>query len=136
MTTQIQHINPPGLFRNPAFSQAVVTQGKGKTVYIGGQDAVNTQGQVVGIGDIGAQTKQVMQNLQTALEACGASFENIVKLTIFIVQGQDLRQGFMASQQYLGGLKNPPAISGVFVAALARPEYLVEVEAIAFIPEE
>ncbi|MBZ4192267.1 RidA family protein [Niabella beijingensis] len=136
MTPQIQHINPEGLSKNPAFSQAVITLGKGKTVYIGGQDAINAQGRIIGIGDIGVQTDQVMQNLQTALTACGATFEHIVKLTIFIVHGQDLRLGFQASQKYLGGLKNPPAISGMFVAALARPEYLVEVEAIAFIPGE
>ncbi len=136
MHNQVQYINPDGLFRNPAFSQAVTTHGKGKTIYIGGQDAVNAQGEIVGQGDVGEQTEQVMQNLQTALAACGASFDNLVKLTIYIVQGQDLYRGFQASQKYLGNLKNPPAISGLFVAALANPNYLVEVDAIAFLPEE
>ena len=135
MSKKIQYINPEGLSKNPAFSQVVTTQGNGKTIYIGGQDAVNPQGEIVGKGDIAEQTEQVMKNLQTALSACGATFDNLVKLTIHIVQGQDLYRGFQASQKYLGNLKNPPAITGFFVAALARPDYLVEVEAIAFIPE-
>lgn len=136
MSNQIQFLNPEGLPKNPAFSQVAITQGNGKTIYIGGQDAMNEKGEIVGKGDLAVQTEQVMKNLQTALTACGAGFENVVKLTIYIVQGQDLRQGFQASQKYLGGLKNPPAITGIFVAALATPDYLVEIDAIAFVPAE
>lgn len=76
-----------------------------------------------------------MENLKIALTACGATFENLVKLTIHIVQGQDLQRGFQASQKYLGNLTNPPAITGFFVSALGHPDFLVEVDAVAFIPE-
>jgi enamine deaminase RidA (YjgF/YER057c/UK114 family) len=136
MSNNVQFLNPDGLSRNPAFSQVVITQGKGKTIYIGGQDSVNSQREIVGKGDIAEQTNQVMKNLQIALAACGATFNNLVKLSIYIVQGQDLYRGFQASQKFLGNLKNPPAISGFFVAALANPDFLVEIDAIAFIPEE
>lgn len=136
MSNQIQYINPDGLFKNPAFSQIVTTQGSGKTIYIGGQNAVNAQREIVGKGDISEQTEQVMRNIQTALSACGATFDNLIKLTIYIVQGQDLYRGFQSSQRYLGGLKNPPAITGFFVSALAHPDFLVEIDAIAFIPGE
>lgn len=136
MNKNVKYINPDGLSKNPAFSQVVITQGKGKTIYIGGQDAVNAQGEIVGKGDIFEQTDQVMKNLQIALSASGATFNNLIKLSIYIVQGQDLYRGFQASQKYLGNLKNPPAITGIFVAALAHPDYLVEVDAIAFIPDE
>lgn len=136
MSKNVQYINPDGLLKNPAFSQVVTTQGKGKTIYIGGQDAVNAQRDIVAKGDIGGQTEQVMKNLQTALSACDATFENLVKLSIYIVQGQDLYRGFHASQKFLGNLKNPPTITGFFVAALAHPDYLVEVDAIAFVSEE
>lgn len=136
MNDKIQYISPDGLSKNPAFSQVVTTQGNGKTIYIGGQDAVNEKGEIIGKGNIAEQTEQVMKNIQTALLACGATFDNLVKLTIHIVQGQDIRLGFQASQKYLSGLKNPPAITGFFVSALARPEFLVEVDAIAFISEE
>lgn len=135
MSGKIEFINPEGLFKNPAFSQVVATEGKGKTIYIGGQNAVNEKGEIVGKGDIGQQTEQVLKNIQTALAACGATFVNLVKLSIFIAHGQDLYRGFQASQKYLGHLKNPPAITSLFVPALAHPDYLVEIEAVAFLPE-
>lgn len=135
MNDKIQHINPDGLSKNPAFSQIVTTQGKGKTIYIGGQDAVNAQEEIVGKGDITEQTEQVIKNLQTALSACGATFENLVKLSIYIVQGQDLYRGFQVSQKYFGNLTNPPVISVLVVAGLANPDFLVEIDATAFIPE-
>lgn len=136
MSNKVEYINPDGLSKNPAFSQIVTTQGSGKTIYIGGQNAVNAQREIVGKRDISEQTEQVMKNLHTALSACGATFDNLVKLTIHIIQGQDLSRGFQASQKYLGGMKNPPAITGFFVSALAHPDFLVEIDAIAFIPEE
>jgi enamine deaminase RidA (YjgF/YER057c/UK114 family) len=76
-----------------------------------------------------------MKNLQTALSACGATFDNLVKLSIHMVQGQNLYSGFQVSQKYLGHLTNPPAISVLIVAGLANPDFLVEIDAIAFIPE-
>jgi len=135
MNNQVEHINPTGLIRNSAFSQIVTTHGNGKTVYIGGQNAVNGQGEIVGKNDIGLQTQQVMENVQIALLACDATFENLIKLSIYVVQGNDLRTGFAASQKYLAGLVNPPTISVLIVSGLANPDFLVEIEAIAFIPE-
>ena len=135
MNTQIQHVNPDGLSKNPVFSHLVTTQGNGRTIYIGGQDAVNVQGEIVGKGDIATQTEQVMKNLQIALSACGGTFENLVKLSIYVVQGHDMRSGFQASQKYLGNLTNPPAISVLIVSGLANPDFLVEMDATAFIPE-
>jgi enamine deaminase RidA (YjgF/YER057c/UK114 family) len=135
MNNRVEYVNPDGLSKNPAFSQAVTTEGKGKTIYIGGQNSVNASGEIIGKGDIGEQTEQVMQNLRTALSACGATFDNLVKLTIHIVQGQDLIRGFQVSQKFLGYLQNPPAITGFFVSALAHPDYLIEIDAIAFVAE-
>lgn len=135
MKSKTQYINPEGLYANPAFSQVVTTHSAGQTIYIGGQDAVNLHGEIVGKNDLAAQTEQVMQNLQTALSACGASFEHLVKLNIYLVQGQDLQKGFQVSQNYLGGLENPPAVSVLIVAGLAHPDFLVEIDATAFVPE-
>lgn len=135
MNGKIEHINPEGLAKNPVFSQIVTTQGNGKTIYIGGQDAVNPKREIIGKGNIAEQTEQVMQNLQTALTACGATFENLVKLNIYMVQGQDLLSGFQVSQKYFGSLTNPPAISVLIVVGLANPAFLVEIDATAFIPE-
>lgn len=136
MSNSIQHINPDGLSNNRSFSQIVITQGSGKTIYIGGQNAVNSNEEIVGKGDIVNQTEQVMKNLQTALSASGATFENLVKLNIYIVQGQDLYGAFQASQKYLGNLSNPPAISVLVVVGLANPDFLIEIDATAFLPEK
>jgi len=132
---QVQHINPDNLSKNPAFTQVVAVTGPGKTIYIGGQDAVDASGTIIGKGDIKAQVEQVFKNLQTALEASGAGLEHIIKWNIYIVQGQPLRPGFEASQKLWGGRPNPPTISVMFVAGLANPEFLVEVDAIAVVPE-
>lgn len=134
MTGKIEHINPAKMMQSPAFSQIITTTGNGKTIYIGGQNAVNAKGELIGKGDIQAQTKQIMENFKIGLEACGASFENLIKLNIYIVQGQSALAGFQAAQPFLAGLK-PPIITGIFVSGLAHPDYLVEVEGIAFIPE-
>lgn len=135
MRKNIQFINPDQLPRNPALSHAVITHKNGKTVYIGGQNSVNSSGEIIGKGDIGQQTDQILKNIQSILEVSGATLDNLVKLTIYIVQGQDPHRGFVASQKYLGKLKNPPAITGLFVSALVHPDFLVEIDSIAFIPD-
>lgn len=132
----IQYINPDSLHNNPAFSQAVMTAGKGKTLYIGGQNAVNEKGEIIATGDIAGQTIQALENMQTILSACGAGFGNIIKMTIYLVQGQNLYAAFQASQAYFNNLKNPPAVSVLVVAGLAHPDFLVEIDGVAFIPEE
>ena len=131
---QVEHLNPEGLPRNPAFTNVVVVTGPVRTIYIGGQDAVDATGQIVGVGDIGAQAAQVFANIQTALEAAGAGLEHVVKWTVLGVQGQPLEPGVAAFQQVWGERSNPPAITAAFVSALARPEFLVEMEAIAVVP--
>ena len=131
----IQPVNPEGLMKSPAFSQAILTHGKGKTLYIGGQNAVNEKGEPVGKGSIEAQTEQIMQNIQRILASCGASFDHVVKFSIFIVQGQDVPAAFQTSQKYTKTASQPAAVSAVMVAGLGRPDYLIEIDAIAFIPE-
>ena len=133
--TPVEHINPDGLSKNPAFTQVVTVTGPAKTIYIGGQDAVDASGAIVGKGDIKRQTEQVFQNVQTALEACGAGLEHVIKWNIYIVQGQPLRPGFEVAQQVWGHRPNPPAISVMFVAGLANSDFLVEMDAVAVVPE-
>lgn len=130
------HLNPKGLIKNPAFSQIVITEGRGKTIYIAGQNAVNGQRKIVGKGDILLQTEQVMKNLEIGLTACGATFDNLVKLNINILQGQNAYEAFQVSQKFMTGVINPPAITVLFVAGLINPDFLLEIEAIAFLPVE
>lgn len=136
MKGKIQHINPEGMMKSPAFSQVVTTWGPGKTIYIGGQNAVDASGKLVGKGNLREQTVKVMKNIETALTASGATFDNVVKLNIFLVQGQDAVSGFQAAQPFLAKASHPPAITGLFVSALGNPDYLVEIDATAFVPRE
>ena len=132
---QVQHINPDGLNKNPAFTNVVTVTGPAKTIYIGGQDSINASGEIVAKGDIKGQTEQVLKNIQTALDAAGAGLEHIVKWNILVVQGQPIQPGLEAFQKVWGNRPNPPTITMAFVASLANPEFLVEMDAIAVVPE-
>jgi enamine deaminase RidA (YjgF/YER057c/UK114 family) len=131
----VQHVNPEGLHRNPAFTQAVVVSGRAKTIYIGGQNAVNAAGEIVGKGDIKAQAEQVFKNIEIILAACGATLEHIIKWNIYVVQGQDVQPAIEVFQRVWGRRPNPPLITGVFVSALANPDFLMEMEVVVVVPE-
>ena len=131
---RVEFLNPDGLSQNPAFSNVAVVSGSVRTVYIGGQDAVDAEGNVVGIGDIAAQTEQVLRNLRTALQAAGAGPEHVVKWNVLIVDGQDFGPGYAAFQRVWGDQPDPPVITAAVVKGLAHPDFLVEMDAIAVVP--
>jgi enamine deaminase RidA (YjgF/YER057c/UK114 family) len=132
---RVQHLNPDGLSKNPAFSQVITVRGSAKTIYVGGQNAVDAAGAIVGKGDFAAQSEQALANVQTALAAAGAGLEHVVKWGVYIVAGQELRVGFAAFQRAWGQRPNPPTVTGLFVAGLAHPDFLVEIDAVAVVPE-
>jgi enamine deaminase RidA (YjgF/YER057c/UK114 family) len=134
-TGQVQYINPDALNKNPAFTNVIVVSGSVKTVYVGGQDAVDASGTIVGKGDLAAQAEQVLKNIQVALAAGGAQLEHVIKWNLYVVQGQPLRTGFEVFQRVWGNRPNPPAITGMFVAGLAHPDFLLEMDAIAVVPQ-
>jgi enamine deaminase RidA (YjgF/YER057c/UK114 family) len=132
----VEFLNPDGMLRNPAFSQAAVISGPVKTIYVGGQDAILADGTIVGVGDLGAQTKQALVNLETALRAAGAGLEHVVKWNILLVEGQSFSAGFRAFQEFWGDRPpHSPLITGAIVKGLAHPDFLVEIDAIAAVPE-
>ena len=124
-----RHINPAGLHRNPAFSQAVVVEQPTKTIYIGGQNGVDAEGQVVG-STVGEQTSQALRNLATILESEGARLANIVHWSIAVVDGHALDEGVAAFRQAWNPADPPPAITVHVVAGLG-PGFLVEIDAVA-----
>ena len=132
METEIEFINPEELLQSPAFSQIAITRSNGRTIYIGGQNAVTKDHEIIGKGDIVEQTKCILKNIEIALEAVDANIDDLFKLTIYIVQGQDVRKGFEGAQEFLKRIKTPPVITGVIVAGLANPDFLVEIEALAY----
>jgi enamine deaminase RidA (YjgF/YER057c/UK114 family) len=131
---RVEFLNPDGLPRNPAFSNVAIVSGSVQTIYVGGQDAIDADGNIVGIGDIAAQTEQVLRNLRTALTAAGAGPEHVVKWNVLIVEGQDIRSGYAAFQRVWGDRPDPPVITAAIVKGLAHPDFLVEMDAIAIVP--
>jgi enamine deaminase RidA (YjgF/YER057c/UK114 family) len=130
----VEYINPEGVHKNPAFTQVVVATNPAKTVYIGMQNAVSAQGEIVGKGDIAAQTEQVLKNLQTCLEAAGASAEHIVIWTIYIQQGQPISPALEVGMRWWGNRPNRPANTVLFVPTFSPPDFLVGIEAVAVVP--
>jgi enamine deaminase RidA (YjgF/YER057c/UK114 family) len=128
----LQHVNPPELHKNPAFSQAVVAVGPGKLVIVGGQNAVDASGKVVG-EDLYSQSKQALANVVTALKAAGCTRQDVIRLGIYTTAGLDARDGYRAAQEVWG--PNPTAIIVLQVPAFANPQFLVEIEAMAFRPD-
>ena len=96
---------------------------------------MTADGQIVGKGDIAAQTAQILANIETALAAAGAGLEHIVKWNVMVVEGQPFGPGYAEFQKVWGDRPNPPTISAAVVAGLAHPDFLVEIDAIAVVPE-
>lgn len=130
----VHYLNPATLHRNPAFTQVVVATAPNKTIYVGGQNAVDPNGAIVGGADIAAQTRQIFANLEAALAAAGAGLEHIVRWSIHVVQGQPIGPAFAVFQEVWGRRPNPPTISVLVVAGLANPAFLAEIDAIAVVP--
>lgn len=133
MAFNIRPINPDTMARPRGYSQAVCVSGDRTTLYIGGQNALDEKGGIVGT-DLLGQTRQILGNIGKILAASGGGPENIVKLGIHILHGQDPRPGFQAYQEMWGAVPIPPAITVVFVAGLGNPGWLVEIDAVAEIP--
>jgi enamine deaminase RidA (YjgF/YER057c/UK114 family) len=129
--TQIQLLRPEGLVNSPAFSHVAVVPPGATTVYVGGQNAVDATGTLVGGDDAAAQTRQVMANVITALEAAGMGIENLVQVNVLFVDGVDLQAAYGAAAQSLAGVSKSPLVVGARVAGLGVPGALVEVSAVA-----
>lgn len=128
-TPTIQLINPPTLPPPPGYSQVAVASGW-TLIVIAGQVALDPQGAVVGPGNFALQAAQVFRNLVAALEAAGAGPRNLVKLTTFVTDISQLAAFREARDRFLDPA-HPPASTLVQVSRLFRPEFLIEVEALA-----
>jgi enamine deaminase RidA (YjgF/YER057c/UK114 family) len=124
-----RYINPPTLARPMGYTHVVEASGA-RTFYISGQVAMDDSGNIVGEGDMGAQARQVFENLHTALRAVGASFKDVVKLTYFVVDMSQMQTVREARDQYIQP-EYLPASTAVEVRRLAREEFLLEIEAVA-----
>jgi reactive intermediate/imine deaminase len=128
----IRFINPPGLPRPSGYSHVAAVP-HGTAVYISGQVALDQSGNLVGPDDLGAQTHQVFSNLKAALEAAGADFNHVVKLTYYLLDISQIQTVREVRDQFVN-TQNPPASSAVEVRRLFRDGLLIEVDAIAALP--
>lgn len=128
--SRLRHINPPTLSTPTGYTH-VVAPLRGRLVFIAGQVSADTSGAVVGKGDFRAQAKQVLENLKRAVEAAGATMNDVAKINIYATDLSQIAALRELRPQYFTG--NPPASTLVQVVSLARPEYLLEIEAIAVV---
>jgi enamine deaminase RidA (YjgF/YER057c/UK114 family) len=124
-------INPETMHRPVGYTH-VVEVTAGRPVYIAGQVALDPTGALVGPGDLRAQARQVFDNLQAALQAVGAAFEQVVKLNYYLVDATQLPVVREVRDQYVN-TQQPPASTAVEVRRLVRDDLLIEVEAVAVI---
>ena len=124
-------INPEGMMRPGAYTPVVAARG-GRTLYVAGQVALNETGELVGAGDLAAQAEQVYRNVGLALKGAGATFDDLVKITVYVVNLRPEHRDVMSKARARHvNRDNPPASTLVGVQALARDGFLIEIEAIA-----
>ena len=116
----------------PAAAYTHVVMGTGRFVAVSGQLALDEDGKLVGEGDPAAQARQVFENLRRCLAAAGAGFDDVVKLTFFVTDMAHMPAIRAARDAHIPA-DRLPAASAVQVAALVRPEFLMEIEAYAVI---
>ncbi len=134
MAAKIRFLNPDTLTKPPTYSQVVEVTMPGRIVFIAGQIGVGRDGKLVGAaGDFRAQAVQVFENLKAALAAVGAGFEHVVKLNNYLVDMTHQPILREVRKSYLS-MAAPPASTSVQIVRLAREEGLLEVEAIAMLP--
>jgi enamine deaminase RidA (YjgF/YER057c/UK114 family) len=131
---RIEYLKPEGMFNVPSFSQ-VTTAEDGKLIFVSGQVAWDSQGKPVP-GDLEAQTRLTYENLKRALAAAGATFDDVVKFTVYVkdLDTEKWKTVSKVRSEYLSK-DRPPASTMIGVTGLVYPELLVEIEAFAVVPD-
>ncbi len=128
----VQLLRPSGLVFSPAFSHVAVVPPGATTIYVGGQNAVDVDGSLVGADDVAAQSLRALANAKTALESAGATLDDVVQWTVLFVDGVDLAAAYGAIAADLAS-DEPPLVTSARVAGLGVPGALVEIGAVAAI---
>ena len=124
-----RYVNPQSLVKPTGYTHVVIAP-DGRTVYIAGQVAFDSAGSVVGEGDFTAQAEQVYRNLERALQSVGGTMADLVKTTTFITDIKNLPSLREVRSRRLSKTQ-PPANTLLQVSSLARPDLLIEIEAVA-----
>ena len=114
------------------FSQATVIEARGKLVFISGMTSRKADGTIAGVGDIEVQTRQVCENLKAAVEAAGGVMDDIVRVDVYVRNMEHFDQIHKVRREYF---KAPaPASTMVEICKMTSPDYLIEINAIAVLP--
>src|SRR2546425_11866364 len=114
------------------FSQAIAVEAKGKLVFISGMTSRRADGTIAGVGDIEAQTRQVCENLKSAVEAAGGTMDHICRVDVYVRNMEHFESIHKVRREYF---KAPaPASTMVEVTKMTSPDYLIEINAIALVP--
>jgi len=127
-----QAFNAPGVVKPFGIFSSAAWQPEGKVLHISGHVSQDMDGNTVGVGDITAQTRQVLDNISKVIEGVGGRMSDIVKVTVFVTDMSMLDEIHRVRSEYF--TPPYPASTLVQVNSLVRPEYLIEIEAIAVIP--
>lgn len=125
----LSHLNPDGLARNPAFSQAVKVGPGAVLIFVGGQNGVSADGQIA--EGTRAQAVQALRNVAAAAEAGGSSLARVATWTVLLVRGAPVAEALSAFAEVWDERGEPPAISVAVVDALAHPAFQIEISAVA-----
>ncbi len=111
------------------FSQAIAIEAKGRLVFLSGMTARRPDGTIAGVGDIEAQTRQVCENLKSAIEAAGGTLDDVCRVDVYVRNMEHFDAIHKVRREYF---KAPaPASTMVEIAKMTSPEYLIEINAIA-----
>lgn len=133
----VETMNPPGLVKPQQYMQVAIATGS-RTIYLAGQVGQDAEGNLVGPGDLAAQTEQALTNVAIALQAAGATFDDVAKTTIYVADWKPerlpaLTEGFARAAARLGiGSLRPTTMIGV--SCLSHPDLLVEFDVTAVLP--
>jgi 2-iminobutanoate/2-iminopropanoate deaminase len=116
------------------FSQATVIEAQGRLVFISGMTARRPDGTIAGIGDITAQTRQVCENIKSAVEAAGGTLDDVCRVDVYVRNMEHFKEIHAVRQEYF---KPPlPASTMVEICKMTSPDYLIEINAIAVVPSK
>ena len=118
---------------NGHFSQATTIEANGKLVFVSGMTARKPDGTIAGIGDVTEQTRQVCENIKSAMETAGGSLDDVVRVDVYVRNIEHFDKIHAVRREYF---KPPlPASTMVEVTKMVSPDYLIEINAIGVIPE-
>jgi len=131
-TDRIRRLNPSELGTPPGYSQVVDVRAE-RIVFIAGQTALNQEGELIGKGDFAAQAAQVFRNLNIALQSVGCTASNLVKLTVFLTDMDNLLLYREARNRFFATTTTPaaPAVTLIEVSRLYSVDFMIEIEATA-----